>query len=280
MSHFTVLVIGEDVDKQLAPYDENIEVPKYIEYTKEQLIQKGKDEIKQYAEKGAYSKYIKDPEGYIAKGGFDENQAHIKYLQEGFPKQLQWTDEEIYENQIQYYDPEMIDEDGNVWSTYNPGSKWDWYVEGGRWNGMLITKDGRYVNSARKGDIDFDKMLQNQIDALNDQYDEYEAALRLKDDADTAEEREKAEGEVKLASFMTFGYDAEPVSREEYVSKATNALSTFAVVKDDEWYEKGKMGWWAMVSDEKDEDEWEATMQRFIDEADDDEIFTIIDCHI
>ena len=280
MSHFTVLVIGEDVDKQLAPYDENIVVPKYIEYTKEQLIQKGKDEAKHYVEKGAYAKYIKDPDDYMAKGGFDENHAHIKYLQEGFPKQLQWTDEEIYEDQIKYIEPEMIDEEGNVWSTYNPKSKWDWYVEGGRWNGMLITKDGRYVNSARKGDIDFDTMLKNQIDSLNEQYDEYQAAIRLEDDANTTEEREDAELSLKVARVMTFGFDNEVVSREEFIGKAKHPLVTFAVVKDGEWYEKGRMGWWAMVSDEMDEGEWDATIQTFIDEADDDEIFTIIDCHI
>ena len=29
MSHFTVLVVGEDVDEQLAPFDESIIVPKY-----------------------------------------------------------------------------------------------------------------------------------------------------------------------------------------------------------------------------------------------------------
>lgn len=271
MSHFTVLVIGKNVDEQLAPYDENIEVPKYIEYTKEQLIQKGKDEMKQYAEKGAYAKYI---------GGFDENHAHIKYLQEKFPKQLQWTDEEFYEDQIKDIDPEDIDEEGNVWSTYNPNSKWDWYVEGGRWAGMLITKDGNRVDSARKGDIDFNAMLKDQIDNLNAQYDEYEAALRLVDDANTDEEKAEAEKTLNIAKFMAFGYNGTSVSREEYLSRITAPLITFAVLKDGEWYEQGKMGWFCHVTDEMTDEEWSETIQQLIDEADDDEIFTIVDCHI
>ena len=47
MSHFTVGVITkngteEEVIKALEPFDENVEVDRYIEYTKEQLIEKGK----------------------------------------------------------------------------------------------------------------------------------------------------------------------------------------------------------------------------------------------
>ena len=40
MSHFAVMVIGEDQEKQLAPFDENIELPCYVAYTKQQLIDK------------------------------------------------------------------------------------------------------------------------------------------------------------------------------------------------------------------------------------------------
>lgn len=40
MSHFSVLVIGDDVDEQLAQYNENIKVEPYVEYTKEELIKK------------------------------------------------------------------------------------------------------------------------------------------------------------------------------------------------------------------------------------------------
>ena len=30
MSHFTVLVIGENYEEQLAPYDEQLETPEYL----------------------------------------------------------------------------------------------------------------------------------------------------------------------------------------------------------------------------------------------------------
>ena len=30
MSHFAVLVIGDDIEEQLAKYDENLEMPRYV----------------------------------------------------------------------------------------------------------------------------------------------------------------------------------------------------------------------------------------------------------
>ncbi len=38
MSHFLTLVIGDEPEKQLAKYDENLELPMHLYMTKEQLI--------------------------------------------------------------------------------------------------------------------------------------------------------------------------------------------------------------------------------------------------
>ena len=32
------------------------------------------------------------------------------------------------------FDEDMIKQNGDLLSTYNPNSKWDWYTIGGRWN--------------------------------------------------------------------------------------------------------------------------------------------------
>ena len=61
MSHFTVLVIGENPEEQLAPFDENLIVDKYIISTKEQVIESAKKEIEEY-KLGTYSEYLKDKE--------------------------------------------------------------------------------------------------------------------------------------------------------------------------------------------------------------------------
>ena len=61
MSHFTVMVIGENPEEQLQPFDENLEVPQYIKYTKEQIIEKIKKELEDY-KNGTYAKYLANPE--------------------------------------------------------------------------------------------------------------------------------------------------------------------------------------------------------------------------
>ena len=57
------------------------------------------------------------------------------------------------------------------------------------------------------------------------------------------------------------------------------------VTSDGKWHERGKMGWWAIVSDEKDQDEWEAeyreTIRKYLSPEFDKQIeVTVVDCHI
>lgn len=214
MSHFSVAVFhkeNQSIEDLLAPYDEDIVVEPYIQYTKEQAIAKTRKEIEEF-KNGLYAKYLKNPEEY-AKDCSNEN--HLQYLREGFPKKLKWTDEECYEDVAQYYYDEDIDEEGNLYSTYNPNSKWDWYEVGGRWNHILTTKSGDKVNECLVSE------------------------LEIPDD-----------------------------------------FTTFAVVlPNGRWYEKGSMGWWAIVTDEK-EDWTEKYKEKFLDTADPSWILTIVDCHI
>lgn len=55
---------------------------------------------------------------------------------------------------------------------------------------------------------------------------------------------------------------------------------TFAVVKDGKWYEKGNMGWWGTVRDEKETDKWEKEFKKLIDNIPDSETLVLLDCHI
>lgn len=51
-------------------------------------------------------------------------------------------------------------------------------------------------------------------------------------------------------------------------------------MKDGKWYEKGRMGWWGMVSGEKEQDVWNKQFTALIDGLSDDTILTVVDCHI
>ena len=120
MSHYTVAVIHhphQEIEELLAPYSENLEVPKYISYTKAQAIEHVR-------------KYWKDVDGL--------------------------SDEECYAKMAADYEDDMKDSDGNLYSTYNPQSKWDWWTEGGRWGGLLRRKsDGEECDSEEIGNLDF-----------------------------------------------------------------------------------------------------------------------------
>lgn len=154
MSHFSVAVFhreDQNVEDLLAPYDEGIVVAPYIKYTREQAIAKVRKDIEDY-KNGLYAKYLENPEEYAKNCS---NEKHLQYLREGFPKKLNWTDDECYEDEARWYDDEDKDDEGNIYSTYNPSSKWDWYEVGGRWSNFLTTKSGQKVDEKRVSELDF-----------------------------------------------------------------------------------------------------------------------------
>jgi len=236
MTHYTVLVIGEDPEEQLKPFDENLEMERYVRDTKEQLIAKGKKEMQREKE-GNYADYLKDPKKYTEE--CKNNERHLKYISEEFPKKLKWTDEEIYQDQIQFVDKENIGEDGEVYSTYNPNSKWDWYQLGGRWTGAFKLKanaegvqgeEGIMTEPAEEGTCDQAK--KGDIDFSIDQKEIYRAIkfweLRVEDREPMNEEEKKIKN--------NFGYNKE-YYLSKYKTKEVYAIrscefTTYAVLKD------------------------------------------------
>lgn len=134
MSHFLTLVIGDEPEKQLAKYDENLELPMHLYMTKEQLISEKRKEIEEY-KKNYYDVFLQDKDAYLANC----RKEHADYIENEFPKHLNWTDEQMYEDAVKYYRMDIDDgsenieihEDGSVWRTYNNDAKWDWYQMGG-----------------------------------------------------------------------------------------------------------------------------------------------------
>ena len=215
MSHFVTLVFtkenGRTVEELLAPYDENIVYAPYVQYTREQAIAKIRKEIEDY-KNGFYAEYLSNPKKYEES---HSNVEHINYLKDEFPKKLEWTDGECYEDIKRSFDENMIKSNGDLLSIYNPNSKWNWYTIGGRFNNYLKTLSGKTTN-------------------------------------------------------------------EDYVSKIDwEDILPFAVVTPiGEWHERGKMGWWACVFNEKATDNWKSEFKEFLDSLDEDTIVTVVDCHI
>lgn len=134
MSHFIGLIFGDDIEDNLAPYDENMEVKPYLKYTKQQAIDKAKKEV---------------TSGHFAYGSA-MSKAEVEAIN---------TDEGYYQYALKMwgYQP---DEEGNLLSTYNPKSKWDWWTEGGRWNGYLPTIGDYQTNHCKVKDVNWSKYFE------------------------------------------------------------------------------------------------------------------------
>lgn len=298
MSHFTVLVIGENPEEQLKPFDENLEVVRYVEYTKEQVIEKGKKEIEEY-KNGMYADYLKDPKKYSK----DSGGSHLDYISKKFPEKLNWSDEQIYKDQIEFYEEEDIGKDGEIYSERNKNSKWDWYSIGGRWSGSLRLKEGcngeleepdilmiceeldndkkeRYkenkerncVDSALKKDIDFS--LDEEI---------YDRSIRKWELAvEGKKSKNKEEKEILKWELHNKSYYIEKFGTKEEYAKLQSEFTTYAVLMNGEWFEAGQMGWFGCSSaSPKEEGEFKKNFyDRFIKTLPDDTKLTVVDCHI
>lgn len=293
MSHFAVLVIGDNPEEQLVPFNEDLDVPRYIKYTKQQLIEKGKKEIENY-KKGTYAEYLEDPKKYLDNC----SKEHGDYVSKEFPEKFKWTDDQIYKDEVKWYEKEDIGKDGEVYSEYNPNSKWDWYEIGGRWAGSLKLKAGvdksKYpdlnfshgwdkeesekvaktavVDQAKFGDLDFS--------ADKESYDESIRFWELYIDGETPknDKEKKILGSVYYKKeYYTERYD----SKEEY-ARLRSEFKTFAILKDGKWYEKGEMGWFGMDSSTaKESTKWDKSFfDTWIKDLPDDTLLTIVDCHI
>lgn len=190
----------------------------------------------------------------------------IEYGKKYYAKNL--TDDEYFELVADGY---KVDEDGNVYSTYNPKSKWDWYCIGGRWDGELKSKvDKMHYNRLRIGDIDM----------LN--LDEY-----LEEYADAIEFWEKYidgmdEDDEEYNLFFKQSYYKNRYHDKYTYANVETSFSTYSVVTPDgEWHSPGEVGWFG-CSTESDDDYIDWVMrykERFID-GNEDLYMTIVDCHI
>src|SRR2546423_3842060 len=97
-------------------------------------------------------------------------------------------------------------------------------------------------------------------------------------------EKDWAEYEVKKAAgekvdpYWDYGIEKDD-TKETYI-KRKSSVATFAVLHDGEWYEKGEMGWWAVVSNERSPEDWQAQFDKIIASLDPDDEVTVVDCHI
>lgn len=157
----------------------------------------------------------------------------------------------------------------------NPNAQWDWYVVGGRWKGSIPLKSGGFVDSAKKSDID--------IEALRVDIEVYRDSIRLweliveEQEVLTPDDRIITEGNWYGKDYFLKEYK----DKDSY-AKAMSYFGTYAVVMDGVWYSKGKMGWFGMSDENKEEaTAWSDNFfKNFIEDLPEDAYVTLVDCHI
>lgn len=279
MSHFTVLVIGDNPEEQLQPFHE-------------------------YECTGIKDEYVI----FHAKPIDELNNEYEKHK----------DDYNSFEEFLQDWHGYEMNENGQWGRWTNPNAKWDWYLLGGRWAGFFRLKPGKYgtqghhrakdfakitgeivedlpitkVDQCLKGNIDVEAMrletksealltYQKFIETLNGlpmppRWDDFRASFN--DDINEARSQYWANKSVSALSKAGF-FDWEDLlnGEEAYIKYRTDsAISTFAVIKEGKWYEKGKMGW----SNAKEEDVWLLEFNKLFDSIPDDTLVSVYDCHI
>lgn len=268
MSHFSVLVIGPDVDRQLAPYQENNmgDCPKeYLAFVEDE-----DSEIDEETGKKGYWRNPNSKWDYYRTGGRWAGHFKVKVGVQAPPA-------------TPGYEAAMGLQD--------------------------VPADDR-ADIVRKGDIDFAAMRDEAADSAAKKYDFAMGIIgglpvnrTWPDIRDAVENgdlaREQYWNQPRCLAWKEAGKNQRPemetagmhpfftnpdeflVTREKYIQAAReSAFVTFAVVKDGKWYERGSMGWWACVSNEKDAGTWTSMFSKLIDELPDDTQLTVVDCHI
>lgn len=280
MSHYTVAVITDKLNKigeMLAPYSENMKVEPYVDETKEAIINSAKERKERVLQR--------------KEKGEELDKYDIEYLNAN-------TDEELYKLQI--YEDESYDKNGNHLTTYNPNSKWDWYEIGGRWNKILLVKEEvkdieegtpswgnldsinkkapegfKWVTGAKIKDIEFEKAIE-----FNNTYNKSIRFWELYVEGQkpqNEEEKEMFKWEIYRKEYYIERYE----TKENY-AKINSTFTTWALLDEKGWHEKGKMGWFAMANDTKDSEllfieKFTETIQK---PENQDKYLVIVDCHI
>ena len=63
-------------------------------------------------------------------------------------------------------------------------------------------------------------------------------------------------------------------------AEAAPAFTTWAVVHEGQWIEKGSMGWWGISTGDVDQDEWETRVSELVETMPADHWLAVVDCHI
>jgi hypothetical protein len=273
MSHYNVLVIGDNIEAQLAPYHE--------------FESDGEDD--EYVVNVDITEEVK-AEGLEYHGLEDRT----------------ILDERSFDSELHKYGYAVVDKDGNIIKAIrrtNPNAKWDYYVVGGRWSDYLLKKNGTTTNQDKKGNIDFAAMQENLMATESKKWDKafdihkgvlWDSINKISEkfggwDNLNSETRKKVRELYSSQPSVAAISKGNPfivvddflVDRETYIERARkDAITPYAILKDGKWYARGEMLFFGVSDDKVDRDEWRNFANEMILSLPDDVLMTTVDCHI
>ncbi len=271
MSHFGVLVVGDNVRHQLAPFHEfectGIDNEFVVEVNRTEELA---DDVKEKGLEKALSWH-----GYS-----DLVVSHYDEVDRSDKNKYGW----------------VLVKDGVLVECIvrtNPNHKWDCFKVGGRWSDSLIRKDGVECDRLLKSEIDIAAMKKRaesyaakawtDVDILT-RGEKWESFITIRDrhdDIDAARREYWAQGAIQNLRGSDYSWSADKflVSLDEYIAEYGGFLNTYSYVDNREWHSRGDMGWWGMSNDKIGRQEWNKHLEEFILSLPDHSVLTIVDCH-
>lgn len=328
MSHFVVWVVGDDIEGQLAPFEEHSPdsftiVP--LEELSNEIKTLGYEGLKKHI---AMDLKEHDPVAIVSEAMiYNEDGKVGAVLREMYGcgvTSILVADEETGELRA-------------LRRVSHENGKWDWFVIGGRWAGNLILKPDtippatsikggaensnflvRYLQHQGVEEISadrYDALPKRCIDieAMEREYlKEHEDLLKIHAIIDGLNFRsypaiyqeleietgkrpgrgqilERYDSQPAIIALTKAGMEMPPHFDESLLMVpadkirkvlAGRAWQPLAWLKDGDWVERGRMGWFGIVSDSCDYDAWDLHCREIWDSIDDNAMITLVDCHV
>lgn len=297
MSHFSVVVIGEDIEGQLAPYCEQDEDFMVFQAIGQEQFEKFKLEYPD-SDKAMQLGYVEYQEECKNEG--TEPLSYLDF----------WAED--------YHGAQKHEGHEGMGIMTNPQSKWDWYEIGGRWSGFFKLKSGatgqkygQYFRAENPDvvtteadvvtikDWDLESARAKAAKEAEEYYMKADKILAGRPLVSWDEMLKKNDGNINLAreeyhsnevmkdfrAADMFVWDGpESVlgsTKEQYIaSQVNNTGVPYAIVKDGTWYEKGEMGWFGVSLNDKDPEQWANEFWKLLEELPPETKLTMVDCHI
>lgn len=317
MSHYSVLVVGDDPDALLAPFDENLQTeprrdPLPIEDLQSMLEHyrtTAGTNRKTKVGRLIFNRYQGTAYPIVITAGrvVEPDHSIVRALWQ------EWDRRELFRDDAGYY----------TFTRRNPHAKWDWYAIGGRFTGYFRIKPGRkgkvgepglmtpgaeagWVDQCRKGDVDADFMQNAVASTAADHWDQIHEGLQghpverweaLRDricgsersQEKVAVAREAYREQPGIVALTEAGLDTSilfddtilTIPRDEYIRHARDgAMTPYAILIDGEWIERGTMGWFGIGRNEESVADWNRRFMDLYASIPDEALLTLVDCHI